>query len=175
MGGGWTGIWVQTGKTIEAPYPRWQKVQCLGGIIEEMNGSMTIVDKGWMRLKKANEKPHHAPPPLPIQTTDLPAERTTSLLSKSLDGSWVQFDDVIIQSAVRIDARDVSPGMVNLPRTEVRFTDGAKGQSIAWLYQPKGQGLKKNQRIKWLRGFVHAEQPGYYVLLSDKEEDILLA
>ncbi|MGH7712922.1 MAG: hypothetical protein ACREOG_16650, partial [Gemmatimonadaceae bacterium] len=31
IGGPWTGAWIETGKTIEAPYPRWQKVRCAGG------------------------------------------------------------------------------------------------------------------------------------------------
>jgi hypothetical protein len=72
IGGAWSGIWVQTGKTIEAPYPRWQKVLCAGGVVAELNGSMTVMDKGWMEIHKQDEIPHHAPPPLPIETADLP-------------------------------------------------------------------------------------------------------
>ncbi len=174
MGGGWTGIWVQTGKTIEAPYPRWQKVTCAGGVIAEVNGSMTIVDKGWMQIHKQHETPHHAPPALPLETTDLPGERTTSLAAKSLDGAWVQFQGITVQAATTFAAQERVRGAVNLPRTDIVFSDKSGGSSRASLYQPSREKVKTGQRLTQLRGFVHAEKPGVYVLLSDKEEDITL-
>jgi hypothetical protein len=172
LGGGWSGIWVQTGKTIEAPYPRWQKVLCAGGVIAELNGSMTVVDEGWMEIYKQNEIPHHPPPPpLPIETVDLPAEQTASLICKGLDGAWVQFQDITIEGAVFIDAQERIRGAVNLPRTEILLRDHSEGRSKACLYQASGHKVTAGQQ---LRGFVHAEEPGVYVLLSDKEEDIVL-
>ena len=174
LGGSWSGIWVQTGKTIEAPYPRWQKVLCAGGVVSELNGSMTIVDEGWMEIYKQSEIPHHPPPPLPIETVDLPAEHTASLICKGLDGAWVQFQDVTIEEAVFIDAQERVRGAVNLPRTEILFRDQSGGRSKACLYQPLGHKVTSGQQLQQLRGFVHAEEPGVYVLLSDKEEDIVL-
>lgn len=174
LGGGWSGIWVQTGKTIEAPYLRWQKVLCAGGMITELNGSMTIVDQGWMEIYKQNEIPHHPPPPLPIEAMDLPSEHTASLICKSLDGAWVQFQDITVEQAVFIDAQERVPGAVNLARTEILFRDQSQGISKACLYQPSGHTVSTGQQLTQLRGFVHAEEPGVYVLLSDKEEDIVM-
>lgn len=172
IGGSWSGIWVRTEKAIEAPYPRWQRVLFAGGVIVEENGSMMVADEGWMRVQKSDEPPHHPPPPLPIETIDLPAERTTSLLAKSLDGVWVQFEAITIESVRQVTATTAEPGTFNLPRAEVVFHDGSGGRSIARLYQPSGRAVQPGQSVKLLRGFVHAEGPGMYVLLSDKEEDI---
>ncbi len=173
LGGGWSGIWVKTGKTIEAPYPRWQKVLCAGGVISEESGSMTVLDKGWMEIHKLNEVPHHAPPPLPIETIDLPCKQNTSLMSKSLDGAWVQFDDITVHSAKFVEAKETCHETVNLPRTEIIFSDKSGGKTEAWLFQPSGHKVIAGQKLSCLRGFVHAEQPGVYVMLSDKEEDII--
>ena len=174
IGGAWSGIWVQTGKTIEAPYPRWQRVLCAGGVIEEVSGSMVVVDKGWMEIYKQKETAHHAPPSLPIQTIDIPARRVTSLACKSLDGAWVQFEEIDVKSATFIEAQERVREAINLPRTEITFTDKSGGVSKAYLYQPSGHKVKIGRHVKQLRGFVHAEKPGVYVLLSDKEEDIIL-
>jgi hypothetical protein len=56
---------------------------------------------------------------------------------------------------------------------ELRVTDGSGGESAAWLYQASAFGLTSGARIARLRGFLHAEAPGLYVLLGDKEEDLL--
>lgn len=174
IGGSWSGIWVQTGKPLEAPYPRWQKVLCAGGVLAEVNGSLTVVDRGWMEIRKLPETPHHAPPPLPIQTRDLPLERTESLVAKSFDGAWIELQDLVVQSATFIDAEPRVPGAVNLPRLEVTLTDRSRGTSKACLYHESARKLKPGDTVKQLRGFVHAEQPGVYVVLSDKDEDIFL-
>lgn len=58
---------------------------------------------------------------------------------------------------------------------ELVVTDDSGGRSIAWLYQPTAFDLKDGQKLRQPRGFVHAEERGQYVLLSDKEEDILSA
>lgn len=172
IGGGWSGIWVKTGKTIEAPYPRWQRVLCAGGVVTEESGSMTVLDRGWMEIHKLNEVSHHAPPPLPIETIDLPCEENTSLMCKSLDGAWVQFDDITVHSSRYVEAQQQHEDVVSLSRTEIVFSDKSGGKSEAWLYQPSGHRVISGQKLSRLRGFVHAEQPGAYVLLSDKEEDI---
>lgn len=64
-GGGWSSIWVKTRQSIAVPYPRWQRIMFAGGVVSEMNGSTTVVDHGWMIIKKVDEPAHHAPPPLP--------------------------------------------------------------------------------------------------------------
>jgi hypothetical protein len=174
IGGSWSGIWVQTDKTIETPYPRWQRVLCAGGVVVEESGSTMVVDRGWMRVQKSDEPPHHAPPPLIIEATDLPTERTTSLLPKSLDGTWVQFDNITIESIRWVEATKGASGTVSLPRTEIVFHDKSGAHSTAWLYQPSRHNLQPGQSLNQLRGFVHAEEPGIYVLLSDKEEDITI-
>jgi hypothetical protein len=174
VGGSWSGIWVRTEKTIETPYPRWQRVLFAGGVVAEEDGSTLVIDQGWMRVEKGDEPPHHAPPPLPIETIDLPAEHTPSLLAKSLDGTWVQFDDITIESVNQVEATEGKTKTVNLPRTEIVFRDKSGGRSIAWLYQPFGLNVQPGQTLKRLRGFVHAEEPGLYLLLSDKEEDITI-
>ncbi len=163
---------MRTDKTIEGPYPRWQRVMFAGGVITEDTGSVTVVDHGWMIVRKGDEEAHHAPPPLPITTKDLPAERTTSLLTKSLDAAWVQFDEITVESTRHIPAGGREGG--DLPRTEIIFSDEAGGKSVAWLYQASARDLRESQSMKLLRGFVHAEQPGMYVLLSDKDEDLIL-
>lgn len=125
-----------------------------------------------MVIQKSDEPAHHAPPPLPIKTEDLPAEYSTSLLSKSLDGAWVQFDNITIESATSVLTAEQGLGAGNLPRVEIVFSDGSGGHSKAWLYQPSGRKVQAHQAVQMLRGFVHAEAPGIYILLSDKEEDI---
>jgi hypothetical protein len=169
-GGPWSSIWVKTPKQIDVPYPRWQRVMFAGGILTELNGSTTVVDPGWMIIQKSDETAHHAPPPLPLETADLPAKGTRSLLAKSLDATWVQFDNIVLHRVQR--AADHELGTDDLPKTEIEFGDKSGGRSIAWLYQSGREGLTEGQRLKWLRGFVHAEAPGRYILLSDKEEDL---
>lgn len=135
---------------------------------------MNVVDRGWMRIHKQDEPAHHAPPPLPITTADLPRKKTESIVCKSLDGVWVQFEGLQIRSAESFPASSPEHGAVNLSRMEIVFTDASGGESVAYLYQPTGLQVRAKQTIKRLRGFVHAEQPGEYALLSDKEEDILI-
>jgi hypothetical protein len=173
VGGPWTGIWVQTGKTIEAPYPRWQKVLCAGGVVAERNGSTNIVDKGWMELHKQFEVPHHAPPALPIETADFPNSPSKALFLKGLDASWVQFDDIRVDRAEAVAPTPPASKTVSLQRNEITFTDRSSGTSTAYLYQPSGLKVSAGQHVRMLRGFVHAEKPGLYVLLSDKEEDLV--
>ena len=171
-GGPFSGIWVRTGLTIPAPYPRWVRVMFLGGVIEEQNGSTAVVDKGWMTVAKDNENAHHAPPPLPIETVDLPVEKTTDLLAKSLDASWVEFKRVRIESIRHVSQSSGQGWKKNLPRSELVISDKSGGRSKAWLYMKSRERLRRGKRLRMLRGFVHAEGPGIYVLLSDKEEDI---
>lgn len=171
-GGPFTGIWVRTAKTIDGPYPRWQRVMFAGGVIAEFQGATTVEDRGWMVVRKVHETPHHAPPPLPIETMDLPMKRSTALLTKGLDASWIQLSDVTVEST-EAPAPARGRARVNLPRLEVILTDASGGRSVAWLYQKSAWELRPGQRLKALRGFVHAEQPGRYVLLGDKEEDIV--
>lgn len=173
-GGSWSSIWVRTAKTIEGPYPRWERVLFAGGVLEERNGSTEVVDKGWMVVKKGFEEPHHAPPALPITTHDLAMKRTKSLLTKSLDATWVQFTDITIESIKNVPPPSEKNWKRNLARTEVVFHDSSGGQSSAWLYMKSAQELKVGQKVRMLRGFVHAEKAGLYTLLSDKEEDITI-
>lgn len=172
VGGPWTGIWVQTGKTIDAPYPRWQKILCAGGIVAEKNGATTVVDQSWMEIHKQFEEPHHAPPALLIETVDLPNSRSKSLLLKGMDASWVQFDDIRIESAEQVAPTTRASKIASLQRNVITFTDRSGGQTTAYLYQPSGFKIRAGQKLRMLRGFVHAEKAGVYVLLSDKEEDI---
>ncbi len=169
-GGGWSSIWVKTRQSIGVPYPRWQRVLFAGGVLSEMNGSTTVVDHGWMIVQKVDEPAHHAPPPLPIETVDLPEAGTRSLLAKSLDATWVQFSDVVLRNVRAVPDQELAKD--DLPKTVVEFTDRSGGASVAWLYQSRRIGLKAEQRLAHLRGFVHAEEPGRYVLLSDKDEDL---
>jgi hypothetical protein len=63
----------------------------------------------------------------------------------------------------------------DLPRTEITFRHEAGGRSVAWLYQASSAlDLRERPSMKLLWGFVHAEQSGMRVLLSDKEEDLTL-
>jgi len=172
VGGPWTGIWVQTGKTIGTPYPRWQKVLCAGGVVAEQNGATTVVDRGWMEIQKKFEEPHHAPPALPIECAELPNLRTKEIFLKGLDASWVQFDDIRVESAEQVAPTARASKTTKLPRNEIIFTDRSGGRTTAYLYQPSGLKVQTGQRLRQLRGFVHAEKPGLYVLLSDKEDDI---
>jgi hypothetical protein len=171
VGGPWTGVWVQTDKTIEAPYRRWQKVRCAGGVVLELHGSTTVVDQGWMEVNKLFETPHHAPPPLAIDAADLPQGRDVTFLTKSLDGSWVQLTDVSVITAKTVDPPK-SKATRRLVRNEIVVTDRSKGKAVVWLYQPSGLALKEGDRLAALRGFVHIERPGNWVILSDKEEDL---
>jgi hypothetical protein len=173
VGGPWTGIWVQTGKTIDAPYPRWQKVLFAGGVVAEQHGATTIVDQGWMEIFKQSEEPHHAPPALPIETADLPHSQTKSLLLKGLDASWVQFNDIRVESAEQVVPSASASKTTRLHRNEISFTDRSGGRTVAYLYQPSGPTICAGQKLRMLRGFIHAEKEGVYVLLSDKEEDIV--
>lgn len=171
IGGPWTGAWVQTDKTIEAPYPRWQKVRCAGGVVAERNGSTTVVDEGWMEVVKQFETPHHAPPPLAIDAADLPRGRDTTMIAKSLDGSWVQLSDVTVKSAKTVEPPP-SKSTRRLTRNEITVVDRSNGEADVWLYQPSGLRLKVGDRLSTLRGFVHIERLGQLVILSDKEEDL---
>lgn len=174
VGGPWTGIWVQTAKTIEAPYPRWQKVLCAGGVIADTKGSVTVVDEGWMEIYKNLEVPHHAPPPLPVTCAEIPNSPSKSLLSKGLDASWVEFNNIVVESAEVSSPPQRGAKIKRLTRNQIVFTDGSKAKSTAFLYQPTGLKVTPGTQIKRLRGFVHAEAVGRYVILSDKEEDIFL-
>jgi hypothetical protein len=173
-GSGFSGIWIHSNRSLIDPYPRWQRIICAGGIVEERGGSMTLVDHGWMAARRDNEQPHHAPPPLPLQTIDLPAGVTRSLETKALDGSYVAFSEISIEASRSIDGGLGQRSGTSAPAVEVEFTDNSMGRSIAWLYQSSAQSLRPTQRIRRLAGFIHAEEPGRYILLSDKEEDISL-
>lgn len=174
MGGPWTGIWVQTAKTIEAPYPRWQKVLCAGGVISDLKGSVTVVDEGWMEIHKQFEVPHSAPPPLPVTCAQLPTAKSPLLIHKGLDASWVEFSNLMVESTERSEPPARRSRVERLTRNRITFSDHSGGSSTAFLYQPTGLKLSTGSKVSRLRGFVHAEGPGQYVLLSDKEEDIIL-
>jgi hypothetical protein len=173
-GGCFSGIWIHATRSLIDPYPRWQRIVCTGGVVEERNGSMTIVDRGWMTAHRDNEKPHHAPPALPLHAIDVPAELTRSLETKGLDGSYVSFSDITIEKARAIDGGLGQRTGAPVPALEVQFTDESKAKTIAWLYQPSAQSLRPGQRLKRLSGFVHAEEPGRYILLTDKDADVSL-
>lgn len=173
VGGPWTGIWVQTAKTIEAPYPRWQKVLCAGGVISDYKGSVTVVDEGWMEIHKNLEVPHHSPPPLPVTCAQIPNSRSTTLLSKGLDASWVEFSNIVVESAEVSSPPQRTERIKRLTRNQIIFKDSSGAKSTAFLYQPSGLKVTSGARLKKLRGFVHAEAVGQYVVLSDKEEDIV--
>jgi hypothetical protein len=147
-------------------------VEFLGGVLREEFGSTTIVDEGWMSVRLGNEANHEAPPPARVTAGDLPAEGTTSLLARSLDGCWVHFADVLIVDVKK--AEDVAPTghELRLPHVEVRFSDTSGKEAIAWLYQRSAFGLSTGDRFAAIRGFVHAEAPGRFVLVSDKDEDL---
>lgn len=172
VGGPWTGIWVQTGKTIEAPYPRWQKILCAGGVIADRKGSVTVVDEGWMEIHKRFEEPHHAPPALRVTCAQVPNSRQKGLLLKGLDASWVEFNDIKIESAEVTTPTAKGTKVERLPRNTIVFTDQSGGRTMAYLYQPTGLKVRAGAKLSRLRGFVHAEAVGQYVMLSDKEEDI---
>jgi hypothetical protein len=169
-GGGWSSIWVKTPKQLDVPYARWQRVMFAGGVLTELNGSTTVVDQGLMIVQMSDETAHHAPPALPVETNDLPAVGTESLIAKSLDAAWVQFSDLLLQRVRHVADEEIDED--DLPKTEVEFSDHSGGRSRAWLYQGGRMGLKESQKLSRLRGFVHAEKPGQYVLLSDKDEDL---
>jgi hypothetical protein len=171
-GGSWSGIWVQTAQSIPEDYRRWQKVEFHGGVLRDDFGSIAVVDEGWMQVRLGDETSHAAPPPARITASDLPAEGTRSLLAYSLDASWVEFADVSIIDLTRVEAAS-GGGKVRLPRVEARFSDTSGSEAISWLYQRSAFDLSPGDHLATLRGFVHAEAPGRYVLLSDKEEDLL--
>jgi hypothetical protein len=173
VGGPWTGIWVQTAKTIETPYPRWQKVLCAGGVIGEHRGCVTVIDKGWMEIHKKFEEPHYPPPPLPVTCADIPNSRSKALLSRGLDASWVEFNNIQVESAELIMPHHRESRIKQLTRNQIVFTDHSGAKSTAFLYQPTGLKITVNSKLRKLRGFVHAEAVGQYVILSDKEEDIV--
>jgi hypothetical protein len=172
LGGGWSGIWVRTTQRIEGPYPRWQRMLLAGGVIHD-HGSTEVVDHGWMEISRGGEEPHHPPPPLPVSSADVPAELTTSLSTRSLDGTWVEFSDVVVDAAERFEP-STDGGTDRLPYTEIMFHDQAGVRSVAYLFQQQRDEVNAETRITTLRGFVHAEAPGRYVLLTDKPEDIEL-
>jgi hypothetical protein len=174
IGGPWTGIWVQTAKTIEAPYPRWQKILCAGGVVSDLKGSVTVVDEGWMEIHKRFEEPHHAPPPLPITCAQMPNKELKNLIAKGLDASWVEFTNIVVESAEIISPIAEEAQGIRLPRNQIVFSDSSGSSSTAFLYQPTGLKVEKGVKLAKLRGFIHAEAVGQYVLLSDKEEDIIL-
>jgi hypothetical protein len=173
LGGGWSGIWVKTPQRIEGPYPRWQRMVFAGGVIND-HGSTEVVDHGWMEIAKGNEAAHHSPSPLPVATVDIPAEHTTTLRARSLDGSWVEFASLVVETAERVEPGTDSRTERRLPYTEIVFSDDSGGRSIAYLYQEQREDVRAGTRIDALRGFVHAELPGQYVLVSDKPEDLKL-
>ena len=173
-GGCFSGMWIYANRALIEPYPRWQRIVCAGGVVEERNGSTTIVDRGWMTARRDNEEPHQAPPPLPIHAIDVPMELTRSLETKGLDGSYVSFSDITIEKVRPIDGGLGQRTGAPVPAVEAQFTDESKAKSIAWLYQPSGQSIRPGQRMRSLAGFVHAEEPGRYILLTDKEADISL-
>lgn len=171
IGGPWSGIWVRTNQTLETPYPRWQRALFAGGVLADHSGSTVVEDHGWMVVTKQDEPAHHAPPPLRLSTADLPMKRNDSLEAKGLDGAWVQFDDLLVESAEVVAASRMGEG--RLDYNEVIVTNGSGGRTVAWLYQERGLAIQPKQRLAQLRGFVHAEQPGLYVVLSDKDEDLV--
>src|SRR5207237_10935166 len=80
--------------------------------------------------------------------------------------------DVVVEEAMTVEPRRGTGGRTRLVRNVVTFTDRSGAQAEAWLYQPSGLRLRKGDRLAFLRGFVHAERRGFYVVLSDKEEDL---
>ncbi|GAC1456279.1 MAG: hypothetical protein PVSMB1_05930 [Gemmatimonadaceae bacterium] len=171
-GGCFSGIWIYSTRALIDPYPRWQRIVCAGGVLEERSGSSTIVDRGWMTARRDGETQHHAPPPLAIETVDVPGELTKALEPKGLDGSYVAFSDVGIESVDVIEGGVDRKTRAAVPAVRVSFSDASRGTSVAWMYQVSAQRLRSGQRLKRLCGFVHAEEPGRYIVLTDKEEDI---
>lgn len=173
-GGGFSGIWVHTAIDLPPEYARWQKIVFLGGVLREENGSTTVVDDGWMRVRLGNEDSHEPPRPVRVTTALVPAAGTETLLARSLDACWVEFDDIVV-----VRAREVAPAErpkgegVQLPRKEIEFTDASGATAVAWLYQKSALALEPDDRVATLRGFIHAESPGRYVLLGDKDEDLI--
>jgi hypothetical protein len=170
IGGPWTGLWVQTDLEIPSPYPRWQRTLFAGGVVEERQGSTVVADHGWMTIEKLDEEPHHAPPALRIETADLPRGTNHALAARGLDGTWVEFRDLTVDEVERREPSG-EHGQ-RLYRTEIAVSDVSGGVTAAWLYQESAAGLRPGERIAILRGFVHGEAPGHFVLLSDKNEDI---
>jgi hypothetical protein len=173
VGGSWSGIWVQTVSPMPEDYARWQKVEFLGGVLREEYGSTTVADEGWMRVRLGEEDRHAPPRPVRVTAGDFPSGGTRTLLARSLDACWVEFVDVVVVQALKVEAPGSDKdGSVRLPRMEVLFSDSYDRGFIAWLYQPSAFNLSPGDRLASLRGFVHAEAPGRYVLLGDKEEDL---
>ena len=174
VGGSWSGIWVQTRSPLPEDYARWQKLEFLGGVLREEYGSTTVVDEGWMRVRLGEEDSHAPPQPAQVTAGDLPSGGTRALLARSLDACWVEFADVRVVQATKVEAPGSDKdGGIRLPRMEVLFSDSYDVHFIAWLYQSSAFSLSPGDRLASLRGFVHAEAPGRYVLLGDKEEDLI--
>jgi hypothetical protein len=93
---------------------------------------------------------------------------------KALDGCFVEFQDVQVNSIEYIEPPDLGDGVTRVNRFEVLFSDSSAGESSAWLYQEKAQRITRGTRLAVLRGFVHAEGSGRYVTVSDKNEDITI-
>lgn len=174
-GGSWSSIWVHTPRDLPADYARWQKVVFCGGVLRDVGGSTAVIDEGWMRIRLGGEEPHGAPTPARVSTHDFPVRGTRSLFARSLDACWVEFSDVTISAVDRIDGGGKSglEQRARLPHVEVVFSDGSGGTSTALLYQESAFDLAVGDTFSGLRGFIHAESPGRYVLVSDKEEDLL--
>ncbi len=173
-GGSWSGIWVHSDLDMPADYARWQKVVFLGGVLTDESGSTTVRDDGWMRVRLAGEVPHEAPEPAVVSADDVPLEGTRSLLAHSLDAAFVELRDVRVLEVRHVDPVPGTGRERRLPRAELRLTDASSAQCAAWLYQPTAFGLAAGDRLSRLRGFLHAEAPGRYVLLGDKEEDLVV-
>jgi hypothetical protein len=171
-GGSWSGIWVHSQIDMPAEYARWQKVAFLGGVLHDESGSTTIRDEGWMRVRLAGEVPHSPPPPTHVSTSDFPAEGTRSLLARSLEACWVEFADITVIDATMVEPGTGDAAALRLPRMEILFSDNSGVETIAWLYQQSAFDLAPRTRLSCLRGFIHAEAPGRYLLLGDKEEDL---
>jgi hypothetical protein len=144
------------------------------GVIADVKGSVTVVDEGWMEIHKNLEVPHHAPPPLPVTCAQIPNSKSKTVLSKGLDASWVEFSNIVVESAEVSSPSQTAEKIKQLKRNQIIFTDTSGAKSSAFLYQPTGLKVAPGTRLKKLRGFVHAEAVGQYVVLSDKEEDIVL-
>lgn len=172
IGGPWTSMWVQTTQPIKLPYRRWQKVRMAGGVLEERNGSTVVVDRGHMKITVLDEPAHHAPPALRITTADLPSSESRELIHKALDGCFVEFRDITITSARNVNPPEPTDGTIALDYVELVFSDDSGGQTVAWLYQ-REPNVSSGDRLTELRGFIHAEAPGVYVVISDKDEDLV--
>lgn len=176
-GGSWSGIWVQSDLDMPDDYARWQKVAFFGGVVRNRSGSITVCDEGWMQVGLAGEIPHEAPRPASVRAVDFPISGTTSLLSASLDGAYVEFTDIRVRGTRAIEpGSDSVEGHHQLRGMELVFVDQSEEvESVAYLFQKSALGIMSGTGLESLRGFIHAEGAGRYVLLGDKEEDIRFA